>query len=211
MNFNTTLNKFTLGLALLSLCGLTAAAQTSTQAPSGQDQSSMGMKTGSMSSGLDTSDRTFVKKAAQGGMAEVEMGKLATERASDPDVKKFGQRMVDDHTKANDQLKQVASSKNITLPESLNAKDEATKKKLSALSGAAFDRAYMKDMVTDHTKDVSEFRHESASAKDPAIKDFASQTLPTLKDHLKEAKQIAPKVTGTDNQMKGSQMKDQQK
>jgi len=139
MNRKKTLNKFTSGLALLSLCGLTAAAQTSAQSPDGQDQSNMGMKTGSMASGLDTSDRTFVKKAAQGRMAEVEMGKLASERASDPDVKKFGQRMVDDHTKANDQLKQVASSKNITLPESLNAKDEATMKKLSALSGAAFE------------------------------------------------------------------------
>jgi len=195
MNRKKTLNKFTSGLALLSLCGLTAAAQTSAQSPDGQDQSNMGMRTGSMVSGLDTSDRTFVKKAAQGRMAEVEMGKLASERASDPDVKKFGQRMVDDHTKANDQLKQVASSKNITLPESLNAKDEATMKKLSALSGAAFDRTYMRGMVTDHTKDVS--------AKDPAIKDFASQTQPTLKDHLKEAKRIAPKVTGTNSQMKG--------
>jgi len=76
-------------------------------------------------------------------------------------------------------------------------------KKLSALSGAAFDRAYMRGMVTDHTKDVSEFSRESASAKDPAIKDFASQTLSTLKDHLKEAKRIAPKVTGTNSQMKG--------
>jgi putative membrane protein len=127
-------------------------------------------------------------------MAEVELGKLATERGSNPDVKQFGQRMGDDHTKANDQLKEVASSKNISLPTSLNAKDQATKLKLSTLSGAAFDRAYMSDMVTDHTQDVSEFRNESASATDPAIKDFATQTLPTLEDHLKEAKRIAPEV-----------------
>jgi putative membrane protein len=127
-------------------------------------------------------------------MAEVELGKLATERGSNPDVKQFGQRMGEDHTKANDQLKEVASSKNISLPTSLNAKDQATKLKLSTLSGAAFDRAYMSDMVTDHTQDVSEFRNESASATDPAIKDFATQTLPTLEDHLKEAKRIAPEV-----------------
>ncbi|HEX4786684.1 MAG TPA: DUF4142 domain-containing protein [Candidatus Sulfotelmatobacter sp.] len=154
----------------------------------------MGASSASGSSGLSVADKTFVKKAAQGGMAEVELGKLATERASNPDVKKFGQRMVDDHSKANDELKQVASPENITLPTSLDAKDEATKQKLSALSGAAFDRAYMSDMVGDHTKDVSEFRHESASSRNPAVKDFATKTLPTLESHLKEAKKIAPEV-----------------
>jgi putative membrane protein len=103
--------------------------------------------------------------------------------------------MVDDHGKANDQLKQVASQKGITVPEKLNAKDAATKARLEKLSGKAFDRAYMQDMVADHTKDVSEFRTESKSAKDPDVKSFASRTLPTLKDHLKEAKSIAPKRT----------------
>jgi putative membrane protein len=76
----------------------------------------------------------------------------------------------------------------------LSAKDAATKARLEKLSGKAFDRAYMRDMVTDHTKDVSEFRMESKNAKDPDVKNFASQTLPTLKDHLKEAKSIAPKA-----------------
>ena len=125
----------------------------------------------------------------------MELGKLATEKAASPEVKQFGQRMVDDHGKANDQLKQVASQKGITVPEKLNAKDAATKARLEKLSGKAFDRAYMQDMVADHTKDVSEFRTESKTAKDPDVKSFASQTLPTLKDHLKEAKSIAPKRT----------------
>jgi putative membrane protein len=146
------------------------------------------------SSGTGSSDKLFVRKAAQGGMAEVELGKLATERATNPEVKKFGQRMVDDHTKANDQLKEVAGTKNINLPQSLDAKDEATKQKLSGLSGAEFDRAYMADMVKDHTKDVSEFQNESTSAQDPDLKNFAAQTLPTLEDHLKEAQRIAPEV-----------------
>jgi putative membrane protein len=149
---------------------------------------------GTSSAKLAPADRQFVKKAAEGGLAEVELGKLASEKADSPDVKQFGQRMVDDHSKANDQLKQVASEKGITIPDKLSAKDAATKARLEKLSGRAFDRAYMRDMVTDHTKDVSEFRMESKNAKDPDVKNFASQTLPTLKDHLKEAKSIAPKA-----------------
>jgi len=172
-------------LAAVSSIGL--VAQTSHKMANDKTETSSGQ--------LAPADRQFIKKAAQGGLAEVELGKLATEKAASPEVKQFGQRMVDDHGKANDQLKQVASQKGITVPEKLNAKDAATKTRLEKLSGKAFDRAYMQDMVADHTKDVSEFRTESKSAKDPDVKSFASQTLPTLKDHLKEAKSIAPKRT----------------
>jgi putative membrane protein len=150
--------------------------------------------TGSSASSLSPSDRQFIKKAAEGGLAEVQLGQLATEKAASPEVKQFGQRMVDDHTKANDQLKQVASQKGVNVPEKLSAKDEATKARLEKLSGEAFDRAYMKDMVTDHTQDVTEFRTASKTAKDPDVKNFASQTLPTLEEHLKQAKNIAPKT-----------------
>jgi putative membrane protein len=136
-------------------------------------------------------------------MAEVELGKLATEKASNPDVKKFGQRMVDDHSKANDELKEVASSKGIPLPEKLSPKDEATKQRLSKLSGDQFDKAYMSDMVKDHTQDVAEFQKESTSATDPQVKDFAAKTLPTLKDHLREAKQIAPTTQATASKTQG--------
>ena len=100
--------------------------------------------------------------------------------------------MVDDHSKANDQLKQVAQQQHIDIPTELNAKDKATKAKLEKLSGEQFDRAYMKDMVQDHRKDVSEFERASKTAKDPAVKSFAEQTLPTLREHLKEAQKIAP-------------------
>jgi putative membrane protein len=152
---------------------------------------------GSMGSKLSASDKKFVMEAAKGGMAEVELGKLATEKASSDDVKKFGQRMVDDHTKANDQLKQVASQEGIQLPTTLSAKDKMTKERLSKLNGAAFDKAYMSDMVKDHTKDVADFQQESSSGTDPAVKDFASQTLPTLQSHLQEAKQIQPMTTSS--------------
>lgn len=123
----------------------------------------------------------------------MELGKLATEKASSDDVKKFGQRMVDDHSKANDQLKQLASSKGIEIPNALSAKEKATKSRLEKLSGEQFDKAYMNDMVKDHTQDVSEFKKESTSAKDSDVKSFASQTLPTLEEHLKQAQNIAPK------------------
>jgi putative membrane protein len=179
--------------AVIGLMSLGAAAQSSDKAAGSSQDSSKSASSASGSSQLSAADQTFVKKAAQGGMAEVELGKLATQKASSEDVKKFGQRMVDDHTKANDQLKQIAGNKGVTLPTDLNSKDQAMKERLSKLDGEKFDQAYMKNMVRDHTKDVSEFRKESTSGKDSDLKSFASQTLPTLEDHLKEAKNIAPK------------------
>ncbi|HKW18386.1 MAG TPA: DUF4142 domain-containing protein [Terriglobales bacterium] len=181
--------------AILPVILTTAFSLGSVLAASAQTSSSSEKS----ASSLTASDRQFIKKAAEGGLAEVQLGQLATEKAASPEVKQFGQRMVDDHTKANDQLKQVATEKGVTVPDKLSAKDAATKARLEKLSGAAFDRAYMKDMVTDHTKDVSEFRMESKSAKDPDVKNFASQALPTLKDHLKQATSIASQ--GGDNKV----------
>jgi putative membrane protein len=137
-------------------------------------------------------DSNFIKEAAEGGIAEVALGQLAVEKASSADVKKFGQRMVDDHSKANDDLKQLASQKNVAFPQDLSAKDKTTKATLEKLSGEQFDLAYMRDMVKDHKKDVSEFRRASRDAKDPDVKQFAVQTLPTLDEHLKQAESIAP-------------------
>ena len=136
---------------------------------------------------LASADSSFITKAAQGGMAEVELGNLAKEKASNAKVKEFAQRMVDDHTKANDQLKSVAANKGITLPTSLDSKDEATKTRLSSLNGEAFDHAYMEDMVRDHKTDVSEFKREADRGADTDVKGFASQTLPTLQQHLQLA------------------------
>ena len=132
-------------------------------------------------------DAKFAINAAKGGMMEVEMGRMAAEKATSPDVKQFGQRMVDDHSKANDELKAIASGKGMTLPAAVDAAGKAKMDKMSKLTGAAFDRAYMADMVKDHKKDVAEFRKEAKSGKDPDIKGFASKTLPTLEEHLKMA------------------------
>jgi putative membrane protein len=144
--------------------------------------------------GMHKADDKFAMKAAQGGIAEVALGKLAAQKANSPDVKAFGQRMVDDHSKANDQLMAVAKQESITLPTAMDAKDQATYTKLSALSGAAFDKAYVSDMVKDHEQDIADFRKEGNDGTDPQIKAFAMQTVPTLQSHLDAIKEIQTKM-----------------
>jgi putative membrane protein len=129
-------------------------------------------------------DKKFVENAALGGMAEVELGKLATQKASSDAVKQFGQKMVDDHSKANDQLKEIASKENISIPASLDSKHQSRIEKLSKLSGPDFDKAYVKDQLKDHKKDVSQFKSEAENGSNPNIKQFASTTLPILQEHL---------------------------
>ena len=181
--------------ACIALLPVAVIAQTGSMSSGSSNGSETGM------ANKDTASAKFVRQAAEGGLAEVELGKLATEKAASPQVKQFGQRMVDDHSKANDELKEIASSQGIQVPDKLSAKDEMTKERLSKLSGEQFDKAYMSDMVKDHTKDVADFQRESQSGKDPQVKEFASKTLPILQSHLKEAKQIAPTTTAA-NQMK---------
>jgi putative membrane protein len=143
------------------------------------------------SSSAAAADSKFLKEAADGGMAEVALGQLAADKASSADVKQFGQRMVEDHGKANDELKQLAMQKHVDLPAEPSAKHKATKARLEKLSGDQFDKAYMADMLMDHKKDVAAFQRESNSAKDPDVKSFAAATLPTLKKHLKMAQSLA--------------------
>ncbi|PYO20251.1 MAG: DUF4142 domain-containing protein [Candidatus Rokuibacteriota bacterium] len=110
-------------------------------------------------------DQHFMKEAAEGGMAEVQLGQLASQRASSDSVKQFGKRMADDHQKAADELKQLASQKGVALPTSLDRGHQRLYDRLSKLSGADFDRAYMKEMVKDHDRDVKAFRHEALVAR----------------------------------------------
>jgi putative membrane protein len=149
---------------------------------------------------VSAKDKAFMKKAAQGGLEEVEIGKMVASKAQNNDVKQFAQRMVDDHTKANDRLKSVAQQKGVTLPTTMDAQGQALKARLEKLSGDQLDKAYMKAMVQDHTKDVQEFKTKSQMAKDPDVKSFASSTLPTLESHLQQAKQVAAKVGVAANQ-----------
>lgn len=142
---------------------------------------------------VSAADQSFMRKAAQGGIAEVQLGKLAEQNAQSPEVKAFGERMVRDHSKANDELQRVAAQQGVTLPSSPNAKDQATKQRLSQLHGAAFDKAYMHDMVQDHRKDVAEFKSET-SVKDQQLRQWVDKTLPVLESHLREAEKVAPTV-----------------
>jgi putative membrane protein len=142
-------------------------------------------------------DTHFAREAAQGGMAEVKLGQLAQEKGSSDSVKSFGKRMVDDHSKAGDKLKEVATRENIPLPTDISAKDQGTYDRLSNLNGAAFDRAYARDMVKDHETDVAAFQKEANAGRDDSLKSFASETLPTLQDHLKQAKDMIRSVGGT--------------
>lgn len=143
---------------------------------------------------MKSADTTFATKAAQGGMAEVKLGQLAAEKGTNPDIKAFGQQMVDDHTKANDDLKSTAEKEGLTLPSDVNGKQQAMYDHLSKLSGSAFDRAYINGMVKDHEEDVKEFQKEANAGKDPQIKDFASRTLPVIQGHLNKAKSIQSKM-----------------
>src|SRR5438874_12198710 len=136
----------------------------------------------------------FAAKAAEGGMTEVALGKLALERAANPSVKEFGQRMVVDHTAAGNELKAIAAKKNLQLPTALGADQKSTVDKLSKLSGAEFDKEYMSDMVKDHEADAKEFENQANMGPDADIKAFAAKTLPTIKRHLQMARDVANQV-----------------
>jgi putative membrane protein len=158
----------------------------------------------SAKSRLPMGDAHFAKEAAQGGMAEVKLGQLAQEKGANDSVKSFGKRMVDDHSKAGDKLREVTSRENITLPMDISAKDQATYDRLSKLNGAAFDRAYARDMVKDHETDVAAFQKEANTGRDDSLKGFASETVPTLQDHLKQAEEMMKSMGGGTPASKGT-------
>jgi putative membrane protein len=139
-------------------------------------------------------ENSFLMKAAQGGMAEVELGRLAAEKAQNAEVKKFAQKMIEDHSNANTELKSLATKKGVTVPSDVGAEHKASMDKLKNLSGAEFDKAYVAAMVEDHKKDVAEFEKESTGASDADVKAFAAKTLPTLKMHLEMIQAIQAKM-----------------
>jgi len=172
-------------IAMALAAGLTFA-QTSAQ----KDRSTARTAGESNRMMITANDKKFATEAALGNMTEVKLGQMAADKATKPEVKEFGQRMVTDHTKANDDLKSVASAQKIDLPTSLDAKHQAVVDRLSKLSGAEFDRAYVKDMVRDHDADVKAFQHQSQYGQDSALRDYAARTLPTLQDHQKQIHDI---------------------
>jgi putative membrane protein len=184
-------------LATASFVALLAAAPAfaQTTSPSGTMSNSGSMSNSSSRAAAHNDkvakqDKNFVHEAAIGGMAEVELGKLAQQKAQSADVKQFGQRMEQDHSQANEQLMSVASGKSIDMPKQLDREHKQLRDKLAKANGADFDREYMQAMVKDHKKDIKAFEKEAKSGKDADVKNFAQSTLPTLQQHLQMAQDI---------------------
>jgi putative membrane protein len=131
-----------------------------------------------------TTDQDFILAAAQGGMTEVKLGNLAAQNGTRADVKEFGQMMVNDHSAINGDLKALAAQKGVTLPENLDAKHQEMVDKLTALSGSAFDNAYVADMIKGHKMDAKAFKVEAAATQDADIKSFVDKSLPVVQMHL---------------------------
>jgi putative membrane protein len=135
-------------------------------------------------------DLRTLQKLAQGDIAEVQAGKLAQDKAASAEVKKFGARMIEDHGRMLDEKKQMAQAKGVKLPDGPGKKHAAEMKKLQGLSGAAFDREYMGDMVKDHEEDLKAVQKTAKDAKDPELRAGAQKAEPIIKEHLEMAKQI---------------------
>lgn len=135
-------------------------------------------------------DSEFAIMAASGGLMEVELGRLAQTKASNAAVKQFGTMMVEEHTKANDELKEIAARRNITLPTTMGTDHQKHVDELSKLSGKEFDDKYLDLMVEDHEDDVDHFQKAAADLKDADLRAFAAKTLPTLQNHLEKVRAL---------------------
>ena len=168
---------------LMGVAALLAAASWTATA-----QNTRGQK--SSSSDLPLDDKTFVAKAAEDGKHEVMLGQMAKNQAANPDIKKFAERLITDHTKANEQLIAAAKAANIPVPAGISQEQFKEIEKFKNLKGAEFDKAYLKHMTEDHEKAVKLFENASKNLKDPGLKAFAAKTLPTIKEHLEMAKKL---------------------
>jgi putative membrane protein len=157
----------------------------SPMSPTAQMQAQQNAAAGSMQ------DKAFLRKALEGGMFEVQAGQLATQKSSSQDVQQFGQKMVDDHTKLGDQMKPIAAQMGVPVPTKLSKKDQATLTKLQGMSGSQFDNAYVKDMVSDHKKDLSDFKQEAGNTQNPDLKQATQQGAQVISEHLHMAEQLA--------------------
>ena len=165
--------------------------------PSSMDQQQQMATSGT--SGMNTGpavDKAFVKKALEGNIGEIEMGKLALQKSNDDQVKQFAQRMVDDHGKMQEQLKPAAEQMGVKVPDGPSKGQMKSMDKMKALSGDAFDQAYIKDMVKDHKGDDSDFKMEAQSTQNPQLKQLVMQGDQTIESHLQQIEQIA-KSKGT--------------
>jgi len=198
-----------LGLLLTAIfltAGMTVAQQPETGNSAQQPETGNSAQQSETTMRHKMSDQAFAKEAAQGGLAEVKLGQLAQDKGHVEAVKDFGKRMVEDHGKANKELESAASQANISLPQDMSSKDQATYDRLSKLSGPAFDHAYARLMLRDHEHDVAAFRHEAKNGEKEPIKSFASNTLPVLEQHLAMARQMNQEVRPGMNGHQGNTM-----
>jgi putative membrane protein len=193
--FQMTLSRLLTGAALVALMAQPALAQSN---PAQQQQQQPMAASGAEQ--LAQQDTQFATKAAGDGKAEVKLGKLAQQQAQNDAVKQFGRRMVDDHSKANDELRSIARQKGIDLPQKLPDEAQQLDDELQQKSGHEFDQAYMDAMVEDHQKAVDLFEQEAQSGQDPDLKRFAENTLPTLREHLDLARQTQEQVVAAADQ-----------
>lgn len=135
-------------------------------------------------------ERKFMQDAAVDDMTEIAIGKLAVEKSSSDDVKQFGQKLIDDHTKANASLKELAVAGQLTLPDAIDPKHQSRVDKLAKLSGPEFDKAFIKDQVKFHQQNVKDFQNEATNGITVQVKNYASQALPTLQQHFEQAKEL---------------------
>lgn len=175
--------------ALMMMWGFTACNSSDNKDTDNSAAADTAVITEDLTSASDTQneDTEFMNEAASGGMMEVELGQLAANKAVSADVKKFAQMMVDDHTKANGELKALAAQKGITLPAMLMEKHQKMVNDLTAKTGKEFDKEYMNMMVDDHKEDIDAFEKAAEKGNDADLKAFAAKTIPTLKHHLEMA------------------------
>ncbi len=150
-----------------------------------------------------TNDKKFIEEALQGGTAEVQLAEIAKMNSESDEVKKLAKHIQESHSKANEELKTLASEKNVTVQTEMTAKHKMLAERLRNLSGAEFDRAYAKAMIDDHKKDIAMFEKAKKSAKDPELKAFAEKTLPTLREQLEMSESTHKRVEGKTEKKKG--------
>ena len=168
----------------LAVCSLTVSVGVLAQAPASETPTA-----------LTTLDQKFVRNAAADGVLEVELGRLAQQRGGGGEVKRFGERMVQDHSRLNADLQRIAAARGVSLPAKLGREREAVLGQIGRLSGAEFDSAYSKQVVADHQRAVASFDQQALTANDPELKAWAAQALPTLREHLQTARSLSPNVT----------------
>jgi putative membrane protein len=194
MQFSVIPAKTWVAAALLALVAATAPEVHAQAASAPPDAASPAAKPGTSS--LARADRRFIEKAAQGGVEEVELATLAQQRAASEPVKQFAARMVEDHGKTNEELRQLAAARSLQWPAGVDRAGQREVQHLGTLSGADFDRSYMRMMVADHRKTVANFQQAAKSAQDAEVKAFASRTLPTLQAHLEQAQRVHDGLPG---------------